>query len=47
MNKETKLLLNSLAIIGIIATGYYGLKNKDPKLLGLAFAKLFVLGFII
>ncbi len=42
MNK----FLNFLIIGGILAAGYYGLKNKDPKLLGLGLAigKLLVLG---
>jgi hypothetical protein len=42
MNK----LLNFLIIGGILVAGYYGLKNKDPKLLGLAAGKLLALGII-
>ena len=38
--------LNFLIIGGILAASYYGLKNKDPKLLGLAVGKLLILGFI-
>jgi hypothetical protein len=42
MNK----FLNLLIIGGIAVTGYYGLKNKDPKLLGLAGVKLLALGLL-
>jgi hypothetical protein len=42
MNK----FLNLLIIGGILAAGYYGLKNKDPKLLGLAAGKILLLGII-
>ena len=45
MDNFLKLLVISGGIAGI-AAGYYGLKNKDPKLLGLGLAigKLLVLG---
>ncbi|MDA8273556.1 MAG: hypothetical protein M0Z72_07485 [Deltaproteobacteria bacterium] len=47
MNKKTnKLLLNLLVIGGATVAGYYGLKNKDPKLLVLVLGKLLALGFI-
>ena len=40
-----KNLLKIILVGGVITAGYYGVKNKDPKLLGLAIGKLLVLGF--
>lgn len=42
MNKYFKLFL----VGGALFTGYFGLKNKDPKLLALAGAKLLTLGLL-
>ncbi|MHB8281465.1 MAG: hypothetical protein ACYDDE_01515 [bacterium] len=42
MNKYFNLFL----VGGILLAGYYGLKNKDPKLLALAGAKLLILGLL-
>ncbi len=39
-------MLSLLLISGISVAGYYGLKNKDPRLLALAVSKLLLLGII-